>query len=62
MEKSERVFTIMADYEWSNVGNWVSVREMEERNTIQDGEEYAFGMMNVCFAHEECNVCCGLAI
>lgn len=52
MEKSERVFTIMADYEWSNVGNWVSVREMEERNTIQDGEEYAFGMMNVRFAHE----------
>ena len=29
MEKSERVFTIMADYEWSDVGNWVSVREME---------------------------------
>ena len=46
----------MADYEWPDVGNWVSVREMEERNTIQDDEEYAFGMMNVRFAHDECNV------
>ncbi|WGS64005.1 mannose-1-phosphate guanylyltransferase [Marinitoga aeolica] len=29
MEKSERVYTIKAEYEWSDVGNWVSVREME---------------------------------
>jgi len=39
MEKPERVFTIMADYEWSDVGNWVFVKEMEERNTIQKGEK-----------------------
>lgn len=29
MEKSDRVYTIKAEYEWSDVGNWVSVREME---------------------------------
>jgi mannose-1-phosphate guanylyltransferase len=36
MEKSERVFTIMADYEWSDVGNWVSVREMEGYSDDKD--------------------------
>jgi mannose-1-phosphate guanylyltransferase len=29
MEKSDKVFTVKAEYEWSDVGNWVSVREME---------------------------------
>ncbi|KAF2955542.1 mannose-1-phosphate guanylyltransferase [Marinitoga sp. 38H-ov] len=29
MEKSEKVYTVKAEYEWSDVGNWVSVREME---------------------------------
>ncbi|SHE41903.1 mannose-1-phosphate guanylyltransferase (GDP) [Marinitoga hydrogenitolerans DSM 16785] len=29
MEKSNRVYMVKAEYEWSDVGNWVSVREME---------------------------------
>ncbi|WP_129408677.1 mannose-1-phosphate guanylyltransferase [Marinitoga lauensis] len=29
MEKSDKVYTVKAEYEWSDVGNWVSVREME---------------------------------
>ena len=29
LEKSKDVYTLKAEYEWSDVGNWVSVREME---------------------------------
>ncbi|GAB6188841.1 mannose-1-phosphate guanylyltransferase [Marinitoga arctica] len=29
MEKSDKVYTVKAEYEWSDVGNWVSVREMD---------------------------------
>ncbi|AEX85465.1 mannose-1-phosphate guanylyltransferase [Marinitoga piezophila KA3] len=36
MEKSKNVYTVKAEFEWSDVGNWVSVREMEGYSDNKD--------------------------
>ncbi|KLO23293.1 mannose-1-phosphate guanylyltransferase [Marinitoga sp. 1197] len=54
MEKSSIVYTVKAEYEWSDVGNWVSVRDMEGFSDKNDNV-YLIDSKNV-FVKSEKNV------